>query len=214
MSTSERRPTMPGRTPAPTPGRARERGVVLIFTLIILLILTIGAVALMKSMNYSLFSAGNLTFRSDLVNQGEQAVAYVLAEFQPGGALVNSATTNVNQPSLNYSATTLPANTQGVPTALFNNTAFAAVASASDITGATSDVKIRYIIDRLCSATGASLGNDCVQSTAQPTGLGIVGGGNGSGLPPPTATVYRLTVRVTGLRGTQVFLQTSFTKAD
>jgi type IV pilus assembly protein PilX len=53
----------------------RQRGVVLIFTLIILLILTIGAVALMRSMNTSLFSAGNLAFRRDLVNQGEQAVS-------------------------------------------------------------------------------------------------------------------------------------------
>jgi len=42
---------------------SRERGVVLIFTLIILLILTIGAVALLRSMNTSLFSAGNLAFR-------------------------------------------------------------------------------------------------------------------------------------------------------
>ncbi len=42
---------------------SRQRGVVLIFTLIALLILTIGAVALMRSMNTALFGAGNLAFR-------------------------------------------------------------------------------------------------------------------------------------------------------
>ena len=191
---------------------SRERGVVLIFTLIILLILTIGAVALLRSMNTSLFSAGNLAFRRDLTNQGEQAVANVLAEFQSGGALSTSAVTNASVPALNYSAVTLPTNAEGVPTALLNSTAFAAVGvSANDIAGATPDVTVRYVIDRLCSAAGASTGALCVQSSAAPTG----GTANGTAaVPPPSATVYRLSVRVTGARGTQMFLQTTFTRAD
>jgi hypothetical protein len=34
------------------------------------------------------------------------------------------------------------------------------------------------------------------------------------GIPAPSATVYRLSVRVTGPRNTQIFLQTTFTKPD
>ena len=191
--------------------RSRQRGVVLIFTLIVLLILTIGAVALMRSMNNSLVSAGNLAFRRDLVNQGELAVSNVMTSFQTGG-LVSSAVTNASAIASNYSSTALVTNTQGVPTALLNNATFATVGtSANDLTGATPDVTIRYVIDRLCNATGTASSSLCVQSTAAPPG----GTANpGAVVAAPTATVYRLSVRVSGPRSTQVFLQTTFTRPD
>jgi type IV pilus assembly protein PilX len=193
----------------------RQRGVVLIFTLIILLILTIGAVALMRSMNTSLFTAGNLAFRRDLANQGELAVANVMTEFKVGGALVNAAVTDQNVPADNYSATMLGTNAQGVPNILlssdntFNATGF--TSSAHDITPVGNpDISIRYVIDRMCTNTGPTVPSSCVQSSAAPTGL--TPGNNAP--PPPSATVYRLSVRVTGARSTQVFLQTTFTRQD
>jgi Tfp pilus assembly protein PilX len=190
--------------------RHRQRGVVLIFTLIILLILTIGAVALMRSVNTALYGAGNLAFRRDLMNQGELAVANVIAEFKTGDLSTSASTLN-NVPADNYSATMLTSNSQGVPTALLG-TSLGTVGTHADLTGATPDVTIRYVIDRLCSATGTPTGALCVQSTASPTG-GTAG--NTAVVKPPTATVYRLTVRVSGARaGTQVFLQTTFTRPD
>jgi type IV pilus assembly protein PilX len=197
------------------PRAHRQRGVVLIFTLIILLILTIGAVALMRSMNTSLTSAGNLAFRRDLTNQGEQAVSNVMTAFKAGGALSTSAVTDSNVPANNYSATMLATNAQGVPNILlsqdstFNSTGF--TSSANDIAGATSDITIRYVVDRMCTNTGATVANQCVQSSAAPLG----GTANGSqSVTPPSATVYRLSVRVSGARSTQVFLQTTFTRQD
>jgi Tfp pilus assembly protein PilX len=186
--------------------------VVLIFALIVLVILTIGAVALLRSMDTSLFGAGNLAFRRDLVNQGEQALANVMAEFEGTGALVTSAATDANQSTLNYSAVILPTNAQGVPLALTDDPTFLTVGvAANDITGATPDVQIRYVIDRLCSAAGIAASNLCVQSTALPPG----GTANQTqGLAPPSATVYRLSVRVSGARNTQVFLQSTFTKPE
>jgi len=190
---------------------SRQRGGVLIYTLIILLVLTIGAVALVRSMRTSLFSAGNLAFRRDLVNQGEKAVSTVITEFTTGVFSSPTATQSDN-PAANYSSTTLPTNAQGVPNALLASSLPATVgSSANDLTGATPDVTIRYVVDRLCSATGPSTGALCVQSSAAPTG----GTANSTrGLPPPSATVYRLSVRVSGARSTQVFLQTTFTKPD
>jgi type IV pilus assembly protein PilX len=197
------------------PPRARQRGVVLIFALIVLLILTIGAVALMRSMHSSLFAAGNLAFRRDLTNQGEQAVANVMAEFRTGGILATSGITDSDLISANYKATTLVTNPQGVPTALLvGDTAFAAYGQVSnDITGATPDVTIRYMIDRLCIApAGIASSALCVQSSGTPTG----GTHNrNTAVAPPSATVYRLSVRVSQTsRNTQVFLQTTFTKPD
>jgi Tfp pilus assembly protein PilX len=197
--------------------RAQQRGVVLIFTLIILLILTIGAVALMRSVNTSLYGAGNLAFRRDLMNQGEVAVANVIAEFKTGDLSTSGSTLN-NVPADNYSATMLATNTtnngnysdEGVPLVLLQPT-LGTVGTHADLQGATSDVQIRYVIDRLCNATGVPNSTTCVQSTSAPAG-GTAG--NTAVVTPPTATVYRLTVRVTGARSTQVFLQTTFTRPD
>jgi type IV pilus assembly protein PilX len=195
--------------------RTRQRGVVLIFTLIVLLILTIGAVALVRSMNNSLFGAGNLAFRRDLVNQGEQAVSTVINEFKAGGSLSASSVTNNSLPALNYSATILPTNAQGVPIALTDDATFFTVGViTNDLPGATSDIQIRYVIDRLCAAvppTVVATSALCVQSTALPTGGTY---NRNTAVEPPTATVYRLSVRVAGARSTQVFLQTTFTRPD
>lgn len=190
------------------PARARQRGVVLLLCLVVLVILMAGGVAVIRSMNASLFTAGNLAFKRDLVNQGEQALSTVLAQFGPGGALANA--TNTDQPSLNYKSSMLAANAQGIPTVLLDDTTFASVGTAADLPGATPGVTIRYVLDRLCSATGAAVTTGCIQSVGAPPG-----GTAGTLRPsPPTATVYRLSARVTGPRNTQVFVQSSITKPD
>jgi type IV pilus assembly protein PilX len=190
---------------------ARQQGVVLIFSLIVLLILAIGAVALLRSVDTSLLSAGNLAFHRDLVNQGEQAVATVLTEFRTNGPPLSTNPTSADLPAANYVSRTLPTNNQGVPLALLDNAALALIASAPVIAGRTSDVTIRYVIDRLCTNTGAASSSNCVQSTGLPTG----GTANrNTAVAPPSATVYRVSVRVDGPRNTQAFLQTTFTKPD
>jgi Tfp pilus assembly protein PilX len=188
--------------------RARQRGVVLIFTLIVLLILTIGAVALMRSMNTSLFNAGNLAFRRDLVNQGELAVATVINEFKTTcstNCLSSTASTEADNAAFNYYAETLPTTTQGIPTVLLGTV-------ANPISGAAgSGILIYYVIDRLCQAAGPTVASQCVQSSAAPLATTVK---NQTPLTPPSATVYRLSIRVNGPRSTQVFLQTTFTRAD
>lgn len=190
---------------------ARQRGVVLIFSLIALLIIAIGAVALLRSVDSSLLSSGNLAFHRDLVNQAEQAVSTVMTGFKTN-AIPPSGLTSTSSPASNYSASILPTNSQGVPLALLDNTAFGLVgATANDLAGATPDIKIRYVIDRLCTSTGGASSPNCVQSTGLPTG----GTANrNTAVAPPSATVYRVSVRVDGPRNTQAFLQTTFTKPD
>jgi Tfp pilus assembly protein PilX len=189
----------------------RQHGVVLIFSLIVLLILAIGAVALLRSVDSSLLSAGNLAFHRDLVNQGEQAVASVMTEFKNNGPPLGGVTT-ASMLTANYSATTLATNAQGVPLALLDNTAFGLVATAPDIVGRTPDVTIRYVIDRLCAPlTVIASSPNCVQSTGMPTG----GTANrNTAVAAPSATIYRISVRVNGPRNTQAFLQATFTKPD
>jgi type IV pilus assembly protein PilX len=191
--------------------RARQRGVVLIFALIALLIIAIGAVALLRSVDSSLLSSGNLAFHRDLVNQAEQALSTVMTGFKTN-VIPPSGLTSTSSPASNYSASVLPTNPQGVPLALLDNAAFGLVGStANDLAGATPDITIRYVIDRLCTSSGGASSPNCVQSTGLPTG----GTANrNTAVAPPSATVYRVSVRVDGPRKTQAFLQTTFTKPD
>src|ERR1700749_3848490 len=108
---------------------SRQRGVVLIFALLVLLILAIGSVAVLRSVNNSLTSSGNLAFHRDLVNQAEVAVSNVMTAFKAG----TGPNPTANSIPDNYSATTLPTNSQGVPTILFDDVNFGTVGSAPDI---------------------------------------------------------------------------------
>jgi hypothetical protein len=205
-------------------GRRRERGVVLLFCLIILVVLLAGGVAVMRSMNSTLFSAGNLAFRRDLVNQGEQAISQAMRAFQAGGTLVTAAATAAHLPSSNYSAIQLVTNARGIPEVLLKKNTLTGpdvaggtfVPAGGAITG-TGNVTLQYVIDRMCNATGtfAVIGSAaCVSDLSmQPTGGDASHLVEGS-VSLPSPPIYRVTVRVDGPRDTQVFLQASFTKPE
>ena len=101
--------------------RRRQRGVVLLFSLIALVIMLIVAVALVRSFNSSLFSAGNIGFKRDMQNQSELAVTRVLTALKTGG-LATPALRGATDASKNYSATMLATNAEGVPDALVSST--------------------------------------------------------------------------------------------
>jgi type IV pilus assembly protein PilX len=197
--------------------RSRQRGVTLLFGMIALVVMLIGAVAMMRSMQTALLMSGNLGFGRDLTNQAERATVAASALFNTG-ALATEVPRITSLVGSNYSATILPTTAQGIPTALANETQFAAVGTvANDITVAAQSVTVRYLIDRLCTnATAADLSHCTLQeslklrggSTSQQTRAETDTVGGAGALPPQT--VYRLTVRVTGPRNTQAFYQTTF----
>ena len=199
---------------------SRQRGAVLVFALIALVVLLIGGVVMVRSMQTTLISAGNFGFKRDLVNQSERAVDRAYATFAVGGLLEGNATRFNALPAANYAASMLPTNDQGIPNALLvDDTAFAAVGrTANDIVTAQG-VRIRYVIDRMCIAgyTGAADPESCSMAGPRP-GMGIsataqlnVGVKTKAG---PAVTVlqpiYRVTMRVTGPRGTESFFQSTF----
>ena len=218
---------------------SRQRGVVLLFSLVALVVLLIAAVALMRSFNTSLFMSGNIAFKRDLQNQGERAIDRALANFRPGGTLDTDAARSNHLKTSNYRAVMLPVNAQGIPDALVESDSnfFASWGdAANDITPlnepslANQGVSIRYLIDRMSTNTGSckTLGPGvCLLAGTPPPKGGSASNlgndaGRGSGLitppgtpPPPPVTlqtpVYRLTVRVVGPRDTQAFFQSTFT---
>jgi hypothetical protein len=188
------------------PVRAQQ-GVILLYGLIVLAIMLIGAAAMVRSMNTSLVNAGNIGFKRDLTNQAERAAATVLTLLQ------TSSTAN------NYSATILATNAQGLPNVLLNDTTFTTVGvTTNDIAVADQAITLRWVVDRLCVNTGVAQASHCTMANDP-----APAGGSGSDLINAIDTtsggagalarrvVYRVSIRVTGPRSTQAFFQTTLT---
>lgn len=204
--------------------RRGQRGAVLIISLIVLVVMLISAAALMRSFDISLTTAGNLAFKRDLAQQSEQAAETILARFRAGGALVGDTARGLNDLALNYSATVLPSNPQGIPNVLLA----ADTALPAPWTGASIDagdgITLLYVVDRLCvtSGAGTETPDNCsvADASLQPGGSSSdwqraerasVGGARGAVAQP---VIYRLTIRADGPRNTQSFFQTTFSCCD
>ena len=209
--------TRPG--PAWRRRRRQQRGVTMLFGLIALAIMMIGAAAMVRSMNTSMLMAGNLGFKRDLTNQAERATATVMT-LMNSGALNTEALRQSSAVPRNYSANILPTNAQGIPNVLVDDSTFTTKgAAANDISVTDQGVVLRYVIDRLCVNAGAADGTHCMMSEP-----GAPSGGGPSNTPRaddsaalggggviPRQTVYRLSIRVSGPRNTQAYFQTTFT---
>ena len=198
-------------------GRA-QRGVVLLYGLIVLTIMLIGAAAMVRSMNTSLVNAGNIGFKRDLTNQAERAAATALNLLQTG-ALATLTAREAHSTANNYSSTILATNAQGLPNVLVNDATFTTVGvTSNDITIADQAITLRWVIDRLCVNTGVADASHCTMANDP-----VPAGGSGSDLINAIDTtsggagalarrvVYRVSIRVTGPRSTQAFFQTTLT---
>jgi type IV pilus assembly protein PilX len=176
------------------------------------------AVALVRSFNNSLFTAGNIGFKRDLQNQSEQAVQLVLTEFKEG-VLSTAAGRKVKLADKNYSAVILPTNAQGIPNALLDLSTAGFTQADSVFSG---QIKLRYVIDRLCAIEGdeTTIGaTDNCRLAGDPvpigTGLANLRGAdrtiNGKRGAATQSVLYRLSIRATGPRNTQSFFQSTFT---
>lgn len=187
----------------------RQRGVILLFAMVVVVLLLIAAVALIRSVDSSLIVAGNIAFKRDLLNQGERAIAIARKSMSGNGALADSATRQSNAPANNYSAIVLPTNAQGIPNILLSDDAWTSShMTGADIADNASGVTIRYVIDRLCTASGPPSSAKCVVSSRGANGGSafLITRKAGGDAPP----VYRISVRITGPQNTQTYVQSTF----
>lgn len=205
----------------------RARGVVMLVTLVVMVVMLISAVALMRSFDTTLTSAGNLAFKRDLAQQSEAATEEVLAQFRLDTGFRSALARASTDKSKNYSSELLPTNAQGIPTVLLlSNTDFESQGYKGDKSFGRG-IRLRHVIDRLCTVGSNgkqdnALGlADCTRATAfVPTGgsssaprRGEIGTSDvASAVPQPV--IYRITIRATGPRDTQSFFQTTFSCCD
>ncbi len=183
--------------------RKNQSGVIMLITLISLVIMLLASIALIRSTESNLMAAGNISFRRDVVNQAERAIPQVQTLFVTG-ALVSNAAREADSVANNYYASIQPSNTLGIPAALMDSSA--ATYNTNLITN--SGVTVRYLIDRMCLAgTTGVTAISCTLSTSTTDNTGCKRPPCSAGTIKP---VYRISIRASGPRNTETFIQTTF----
>lgn len=198
----------------------RERGVVLILALIVLVALTLAAVALTRSVGTSNTIAGNLAFQqaaTHMADRGvETAVKWLEDNVNGTTGCSSGSTVACDQAASGYLAARAdPATNQSW--ADYWKATLAAKSKALDKEESTGNT-VRYVIHRMCETTGEANTSSNVCATSPravagscPGGTSCTGGGGrggtGSNVDSPKQTYYRITVIVDGPRNTQSMVQ-------
>ncbi|MEH0166856.1 hypothetical protein ABT392_10110 [Paucibacter sp. JuS9] len=211
--------------------RRVQRGISLVFALMGLVVLTLGAVALLRSIDTGLMVLGNLGFKQDTLAAASVGTESAINWIQ--GSTIDTLTKT--QAALGYSAVAMANLEAAGPRADADPTSKAVLVdwlgndcnvpglkgrevTVCNLPGFLPDVgqnKIRYYITRLCANEGLpdSL-NDCVKpvvlsttgTTSQRGALGYGSSVRFTDISP--GTYFRIITRVEGVRGTVSYTET------
>jgi Tfp pilus assembly protein PilX len=206
------------------PTRAQQKGVTLLISLIVLVIMTLAGIQLMRSVDTSNIIAGNLAFQQSATHSGDGAIEAATAwlEQQNNAGSANLTNDNCANGYFSYytlNATPIVANaTQNAdpPTAgktwdtWWNTVAATAciVTLPTDVAGNTA----YYTINRMCSQGGVATTTSATQYCSTSPIL-IVSGNNSSQTAGSQHLIhngqiyYRITSRISGPRGTKSYVQ-------
>jgi hypothetical protein len=189
--------------------RRRQHGVVLFIALIVMVALSLAAIALIRSVDTTNTVVGNLSFRMASILPGNLAVEQAAAALFPDADIATVAhipDKTLDLPAQNYFASWQNSDdSRGVPRVLQKkSTAYALAKTMSD---ATTQTDMAYVIERMCLAPGApTSGPPASCDLLLPKlPLGTTVGDTQLKLPPDP--YYRVTIRVDGPQNTASFLQ-------
>lgn len=195
---------------------SRQRGVVLLIALIMLVAMTLGALALVRSVNITNIIAGNLAFQQGATNSGDTGIEVAINWLETN----NGPGLDLNQAALGYSAV------RGDPGALQSwdaywraslfaravtlnpnvpGTVMAYTTSAPNAAGNT----VSYAIQRLC-ANQVAPSSPTSGCSRPPVGASTGGSSKGAGVVALTYSsqvYYRITSRIAGPRNTVSYVQ-------
>ena len=189
----------------PTASLSAQRGLVLLISLIVLIAMSLAAIALVRSVDTATQITGNLSFRGGSVQESDQGVeaAYAAVKALTQAQLRSDYLPASPLPPANYFASVQATN----DTALVNTLTTLSALPQNAATGNT----VTFMVERMCKngfALDADSANCSVFVPPPPKTRSL---GSGATPPPGDSRVYyRATVMVTGQRGTRVFTQTIF----
>ena len=192
------------------PVRAKQSGVVLIISLIVLVAMMLAAIALIRMADTNNLIAGNMAFQQAATRSGDQGIETAFAWLQ---ARSTGVTLDTSDSTGGYRAdgAALGPNLTATPPQTWD-AYWSATLAARAITAGQADAAgntVSYVIDRLCRfALSRSSGADCVASpSADPNNAGSSQAAGLKPPDPPSVVYYRITVRIDGPRNTVSYVQ-------
>ena len=188
-------------------GIASQRGVVLFIALIVMVAMSLAAIALIRSIDTTNAVIGNLAFRLASILPANGSIEQAAAALFPDADIANVThipDKNNDLTTENYFASRQGGEIQGIPVPLQKKTTAATLTKRfSDPNG----MEVAYVIERMCLATGpATVGNcDLVSPKFNPGDT--INLPYGTPLKLPSVPFYRVTVRVDGPQNTTSFVQ-------
>jgi Tfp pilus assembly protein PilX len=200
---------------------ASQQGIVLLMALIVLVALTLAALALTRSVYTSNAIAGNVAFQQAATHSADAGIEAAIAWLENNNNKTSSSSAASCTDSGSSTVLACDQGTQGyiahrqdpTPSQSWSdfwnkNIAGSAKTLPADNAGNT----VAYVIQRMCSIAGdaQATGNDC---TVSPTASSSTCSGGSScdaqrvNLASISQVYYRITVKVTGPRNTQSYVQ-------
>lgn len=174
--------------------RATQRGVTILVVLVLLSVMLLGGLALARMTEIGTLAAGNSAFRDGALQASEVGLNEVYAQVRGLGD-ENVAVGTWYRPS------TMATDAQGLPVVDWSTLPEVVVGQYS----------VRYVADRICEGAlpvADSLRQCLVKQVPQ---LGSADASKEK-LDPPNARQFRVTIRVTGPKNTQAWVQSMITK--
>lgn len=174
--------------------KSYQKGVVLFFSLIALVAMSLAAVALIRTVDTNNMIAGNLGFKQSTIFSSDTGVKTAMAWLKANPSLLN----NDSAANGYFASSAISGTAQAFVDAN-------GVGNTTDSQGNT----IRYVVNRMCNATGVP-NPPTVTCLRGPVSLMQ----NDNGEPDPTlgspqpTIIYRVTARVTGPKNTVSYVQT------
>lgn len=190
--------------------KTRQRGMALVVTLIMLVIMTLGAIAMVRSMDTTTLIAGNLGFRQSATYSADVGVEAAMAWLRArtvGTLTCGSPTGDAACPAgyKSNGGNDRPAANQSWDTYWSSTLSANATNIAADATGN----QVSYFIHRLCEGTGAitAANANCVETPAVASSGGSSKLAGSVAFSSSSQVYYRITVRVQGKKNTVSYVQ-------
>jgi type IV pilus assembly protein PilX len=191
--------------------RRSQQGVVLLVALIVLVALTMAGIALIRSVDTTTLLAGNLAFQQAALHASDTGVEAAIAVLKDKGLAGTLGTNDATNPGGNgYFAQLQPATDN--PVAGQSWQAFWETSLASHavelLPADPFGNRVYFVIHRQCLNTGPGAGAQCIESPVTTTATGNSQEAGEVELESSSKVYYRITVRVSGPRRTESYVQT------
>ena len=207
---------------------ARQGGVVLLIALVVLVAMTIGGIALVRSVGTTSIIAGNLAFQQAATRSGEAGTEAAIRSIELGNpAAMSSTALQSDNFASAYAASTPAAGNPADWDAYWSTTidpvpkavpVLAVSCGSADGRGGRACTlptdgasnTVSYTIQRLCATAGdpVLIPTGCVSGSQQAAQAGSSTASGSVPLPQITQYYYRITSRIAGPRNTVSYIQT------